>query len=83
MEGKVSQVNITISETKLAQLMELGVLSGSEISSDDFVVKELIQAMCLKGCTSKLCANCSFSDQCGSPVYHQIVTISAASILTK
>jgi|ACQI01.1.fsa_nt_gi hypothetical protein len=79
----MSQVTITISEAKLAQLMELGVLSGSEISSEDFVVKELIQAMCLKGCTSKLCANCSFSDQCGSPIHHQVATIQATCISTK
>lgn len=69
-------VNITISEEKLEQLMELGLLSGSEISSEEFRVKQLIQKMCLKGCTSKLCANCSFSEVCANPVgqSHSCVT---------
>lgn len=66
----MAQVNITISEEKLARLIGLGVLSGSEISSEDFAVKRLIQQMCLKGCSSKLCANCSFSDDCASPISH-------------
>ena len=64
----MSQINITISEDKLKQLMEIGVLSASEITSEDFSVKQLIQAMCLKSCSNKLCANCSFSDLCGTAI---------------
>ena len=76
----VGEVNIIISEEKLVHLMELGVLSGSEISSEDFVVKQLVQSMCLKQCSSKLCAHCAFSDVCGKHVQGKQMTYISPNI---
>lgn len=78
----MAQVNITVSADKLAELINSGALSGSEISSEDFIVKQLIQSLCLKGCARKLCSNCAFADCCGVSLFGQQKTyISADAIL--
>lgn len=59
-------VAVKISQHKLMHLFRIGALCAADIQCLDIEDRDVIQKLCLQTCSEKMCAHCSFCDQCAS-----------------
>lgn len=61
----MDRVYIGLEWDKLVELMQKGVICGTDIQPLNIEAKELVQQACLKSCVKKVCSGCDMSEVCG------------------
>lgn len=73
-------IKLELSIEKIVSLMQLGVISGSDLHNIEPSAKPLIQKACLKVCAAKVCHECELSTLCAEPIAHSVSQDAALSM---